>query len=119
MAKVLIVDDDKTTVMLLQTLLELDGFEIQTVGRGADVISKTDEFRPDVILMDYHLSDMYGVDVLRALRSHDDYATLPVVMASGKDVADEVMAAGANKFLVKPFEPDELPPLFNSLIDGN
>ena len=116
LAKLLIVDDDKTTVGLLKTLLELDGFDVQTVGRGADVLSIVSTFQPDVILMDYHLSDIKGIEVLRALRSHDDYATLPVVMASGLDVGSEVLAAGANRFLVKPFEPDELPTIFNDLI---
>ncbi len=118
MAKLLIVDDDKTTVSLLQTLLELDGFVVQTAGRGADVMTMLSDFQPDVILMDYHLSDMKGVDVLRELRGHSDYATLPVVMASGLDVGQEVLAAGANQFLVKPFEPDELPTIFNDLISS-
>jgi DNA-binding response OmpR family regulator len=118
LAKVLIVDDDKTTVMLLKTLLELDGFEIETIGRGGGVMEIANNFQPDVILMDYHLSDMDGVDVLRDLRSTEQYADLPIVIASGLDVGDEVLEAGANKFLVKPFEPDELPGLFNSLISG-
>lgn len=118
MAKVLIVDDDKTTVMLLQTLLELDGFEIATIGNGGGVLSLIETFQPDVVLMDYHLSDMDGVEVLREIRAHATYHNLPVVMASGLDVEREVVAAGANKFLVKPFEPDELPGLFNSYING-
>jgi len=116
LAKVLIVDDDKTTVMLLKTLLELDGFEIDSVGSGSGVMNKIDTFQPDVVLMDYHLSDMDGVTVLREIRAHDTHADLPVVMASGLDVSEEVDEAGANMFLVKPFEPDELPGLFNSLI---
>lgn len=116
MAKVLIVDDDKTTVTLLQTLLELDGFEIRTVGLGSKVLSTVVEFEPDVILLDYNLSDMEGIDVLRDLRNHEDYADLPVVMTSGLDVADKVTAAGANKFLIKPFEPEELPAIFHGLI---
>lgn len=118
MTKVLIVDDDATTVMLLQTLLELDGFEISTVGSGADAITRAAEFKPDLFLMDYHLSDTDGVEVLRSLRASSEFANTPVVIASGMDVEEEVMAAGANKFLVKPFEPDELPDLFNSLIGG-
>ncbi len=116
MAKVLLVDDDNTTVMLLKTLLELDGFEIQTVGNGSDVMSLLDNFQPDVVLMDYHLSDMDGVEVLRGIRKHEAYAELPVVMASGLDVSEEAAAAGANMFLIKPFEPDELSGLFHSLI---
>lgn len=114
----MIVDDDRTTVRLLQTLLELDGFRVSAVPRGADVLPSLQQERPDIILMDYHLADTDGVEVLRALRALPEFADLPVVMTSGLDVRDEALAAGANTFLVKPFEPDELPHLFNSLIVG-
>lgn len=118
LAKVLIVDDDRTTVKLLQTLLELDGFDIAIAPRGADVIPTANEFIPDILLMDYHLSDMDGVDVLRELRAGGPFANTPIVMTSGLDVEEEVMEAGANAFLIKPFEPDDLPGLFNRLIAG-
>jgi len=118
LAKVLIVDDDRTTTKLLQTLLELDGFEISVAPRGADVIPMAEEIQPDLFLMDYHLSDTEGVVVLRELRAMARFARTPVVVASGLDVEDEVMAAGANVFLTKPFEPSDLPGLFNQLIAG-
>lgn len=118
LAKVLIVDDDRTTVKLLQTLLELDGFDIAIAPRGADVIPMANEFQPDILLMDYHLSDMDGVDVLRELRGSGPFMATPIVMTSGLDVEEEVMEAGANAFLIKPFEPDDLPELFNRLIAG-
>ena len=117
--KVLVVDDDRNTVKLLQTLLELDGFDVSVAGRGADVIPMADQTHPDLFLMDYHLADMDGVDVVRELRAHPIYAKIPIVMTSGLDVSDEVLEAGANKFIIKPFEPAELPILFNSLIAAN
>lgn len=118
MAKVMIVDDDRTTVKLLQTLLELDGYEIAVAGRGADVVPTAQTFNPDIFLMDYHLSDMDGVDVIRTLRASEQFASTPIVMTSGLDVEDEAIEAGASIFLVKPFEPDELPALFTRLIAG-
>jgi DNA-binding response OmpR family regulator len=119
--KVMIVDDDRTTVKLLQTLLELDGFEIFVAPRGGDVIPLAEKVHPDIFLMDYHLSDMDGIEVLRDLRqgaANGQFIKTPIVVASGLDVGDEVLEAGANAFLVKPFEPDELPDLFNRLIAG-
>jgi DNA-binding response OmpR family regulator len=116
--KVLIVDDDRVTVKLLQTLLELDGFDVSTAPRGADVLPTARQSQPDVILMDYHLSDVDGVEVVRQLRAEADFARIPIVMASGLDVEEEAISAGATTFLVKPFEPDELPRLFNKLIEG-
>lgn len=115
MTKVMIIDDDRTTVKLLQTLLELDNFEVFVAGRGADAMPLALKVRPDVFLMDYHLSDMHGVEILRALRASEEFATTPVVVASGMDVSAEVMDAGANHFLIKPFEPDDLSVLFNKL----
>ncbi|PJF29393.1 MAG: response regulator [Phototrophicales bacterium] len=116
LAKVMIVDDDRTTVKLLQTLLELDGFDIVVAHRGGDVIGLAEQTHPDIFLMDYHLNDMHGVEVLRHLRAHPTFANVPVVMTSGLDVSEEVMAAGASAFLVKPFEPEDLPILFNRFI---
>jgi DNA-binding response OmpR family regulator len=114
--KVMIVDDDRNTVKLLQTLLELDGFEVAIAPRGADVMPVAEQAKPDIFLMDYHLADMDGVDVIRQLRQTEAFAKTPIVMTSGLDVEDEAREAGANTFLVKPFEPGDLPGLFNSLI---
>jgi DNA-binding response OmpR family regulator len=116
--KVMIVDDDQTTTMLLETLLELDGFEVATVSRGGDVISKAEQFLPDIILMDYHLTDTEGVVVLREIRKHDTLQAIPVIIASGMNVEDEVLEAGANKFLGKPFFPEELAGIFSEFING-
>ena len=114
----MIVDDDQTTTELLKTLLELDGYDVVVVRRGADVIPKAEQTTPDLIMMDYHLTDMEGVDIIRAIRRHATLNAVPILMASGMDVSAEAMEAGANKFIVKPFEPTELPILFNSLISG-
>ena len=116
MVRVMIVDDDRTTVKLLQTLLELDGFDVVAVPRGADVLPRIEESKPDIVLMDYHLSDIHGVEVLRDLRKRAAYAQMPIIITSGMDVEDEALKAGATTFLLKPFEPDDLPALFNRLI---
>ncbi|MFN8530622.1 MAG: response regulator [Anaerolineae bacterium] len=118
MTKVMIVDDDHTTVKLLTTLCELDGFDVSTARRGMDVLPLVAKHNPDVILMDYHLTDMDGVEVLHKLRANAEYAKIPVVMASGLDVEEEAKAAGATVFLVKPFEPSDLINLFHSLSGG-
>ena len=118
MPKVMIVDDDRNTVRLLQTLLELDGFEVVVSARGGDVVPAAEKTLPDIFLLDYHLADMDGVEVLRALRAHSRFSGAPIVMTSGLDVSEEVMQAGANTFLVKPFEPGDLPVLFNKLLAG-
>lgn len=119
MAKVMIVDDDKTTTELMKMLLELDGYDVTVVSRGGDVVPQAEITKPDIILMDYHLADMHGVEIVRALRAHATLNHTPIVIASGMDVSDEVLAAGANEFIVKPFEPDSLAPIFNKFIGAS
>lgn len=112
----MIVDDDRTTVTLLQTLLSLDGFEVIVVPRGAEAISQAQREKPDVFLIDFYLSDMSGTEVVAALRRDPLFAKAPIVMASGMNVEDDAKKAGANTFLVKPYEPGNLAPLFNKLL---
>ncbi|MEP7287702.1 MAG: response regulator [Chloroflexota bacterium] len=116
MPKVMIVDDDRTTVTLLKTLLELDGFDVVIVPRGSMVLEKAHQESPDVFLLDYHLTDMDGTQVTQILRADTQFKHTPIVMASGLNVEDEAKKAGANVFLVKPFEPGNLAKIFQKLI---
>ncbi|HMM27470.1 MAG: response regulator [Chloroflexota bacterium] len=116
MPKILIVDDDRTTVKLLQTLLEMDGFEVMMAGRGQAAIELARQNQPDIILVDYHLTDMEGSELVSRFRAETAFAELPIVMASGLDVADAARKAGANAFLIKPFEPGKLAALFYGLL---
>ncbi len=106
--KVMIVDDDRNSTSLLKTLLEMDGFEVMVIPRGLEAMPKAQEFSPDVFLVDYHLNDISGVEVVYQLRSSEDFTDTPIVMASGRDVGQEATEAGANMFLVKPYDPGQL-----------
>jgi DNA-binding response OmpR family regulator len=114
--KILIVDDDRTTVRLLQTLLEMDGFEVLISARGQTAFELAQQNAPDIFLVDYHLADMDGVDLVSQLRASAQFAKTPIVMASGLNVEAAALKAGANTFLVKPFEPNKLATLFYGLI---
>ncbi|MCC7449761.1 MAG: response regulator [Anaerolineae bacterium] len=117
MPKVMIVDDDRTTVSLLKTLLEIDGFDVVLVPRGALVLEKAHQESPDIFLLDYHLADMDGTTVIKNLRADPQFAKTPIVVASGLNVEDEAKRAGANMFLIKPFEPGNLAGLLNKLLE--
>lgn len=106
--KVMIVDDDRNSTSLLKTLLEMDGFEVVVVARGLDALPKANEFVPNVFLVDYHLNDISGIDLIEQLRATSLFSNTPIIMASGRDVGKEATAAGANLFLVKPYDPDVL-----------
>src|SRR5579859_7447463 len=112
----MIVDNEHTTASLLQTLLELDGFEATIAANGAQAIAGARKSPPDVFLVDYHLDDMKGTDLIQRLRALPDFAATPMVMVSGLNVAAEAQASGANLFLVKPIEPSELGVTLRQLI---
>ncbi|MBN1964634.1 MAG: response regulator [Anaerolineae bacterium] len=116
MPKVLIVDDDRTTVKLLQTLLMMDGFEVSMCARGAEALTIAHREVPDIFLIDHNLSDMSGQEVIQALRADPQFATAPIVMASGLNVEAEAKAAGADLFLFKPLEPNTLGDTLYSLL---
>jgi len=118
MPKVMLVDDDRTTVSLLQTLLELDGFDVVVAPRGQMAIDKANGEKPDIFMLDFHLSDMDGVTIIKSLRANPLFMKTPIVMASGLNVEDEAKKAGATMFLLKPFEPGQLATLFHKLIAG-
>jgi DNA-binding response OmpR family regulator len=113
----MIVDDDRTTVTLLKTLLEMDGFDVALVARGGMVLDKAREEKPDIFMLDYHLADMEGTDVIKTLRADPQFAKTPIIMSSGLNVEDEAKRAGANMVLVKPFEPGNLAGIFNKLLE--
>ncbi len=112
----LLVDDDRTLTGLIATLLEFDGFSVRTVGLGNAVIAELLANRPDAVLMDVHLADTSGLDVVKHIRQMDGLADLPVILASGMDVEDQAKAAGASAFLIKPFAPDQLATFIQSVI---
>ena len=106
--KVMIVDDDRTMNSLLKTLLELDGFAVVLAPRGEIVLSTALKEKPDAILMDVHIADTDGLELLRQLRQNPALKAIPVVMSSGMDVEDGAKAAGATAFILKPYPPEQL-----------
>jgi CheY-like chemotaxis protein len=118
MANILLIDDDRSITNLLKTLLELesDEFNVQVVAMGEEAWQQLQQHQPDLIMVDYHLKDMNGVELVKRIRQTPQLAHLPVVMASGMDMSAEAKAAGVNLFLLKPFEPGDIPNLFWELI---
>ncbi len=108
MPKVLLAEDDATMVTLLKTLLKMEGFEVVSLDTDADVVEAVRRERPDVLLMDVHLSDQNGLDVLESLRKAEGAGRVRVVMTSGLNVEQECLDRGADDFLLKPFMPDHL-----------
>ena len=118
MPSVLLVDDDHTLTSLLKTLLELEPveFHVRISALGRDALESAEADPPHLIMVDYHLKDMNGLELVAAIRDHEILYDTPIVMASGMDIHKEAIDAGVDKFILKPFEPGDLPGLFLDLI---
>ncbi|HID90291.1 MAG TPA: response regulator [Anaerolineae bacterium] len=119
MSTVLIVDDDRGMIHLLQTLFELEGFQVVTVSSFENVLPTCREVLPDVILMDLRLRGRETLPLLRQIRQEDGLASIPVVMTSGMDCSSRCLEAGADLFLLKPFLPDELVQKVREVIESS
>ena len=106
--KVLVVDDDPQANHLLKLLLELDGFDVVLCPRAEKMLATAEAEKPGVVLMDVHIAGKNGMDILRELRQNPALAKLPVVMYSGMNLEYECLQAGANAFLLKPYQQEEL-----------
>jgi two-component system response regulator MprA len=107
-ARVLIVEDDDDIAQALQRSLRLEGYETRIAGDGEAALGAAADFVPDLVVLDLGLPKLDGMDVARRLRSGDD---VPILMLTARDALEsrvEGLDAGADDYLVKPFERQEL-----------
>lgn len=119
MPKVMLIDDDRTTVMLLETLLSLDGFQVILAAHSSEILEKARREQPDIFLIDYHLSSgVQGTEIVKRLRAEPAFQRTPIIVTSGMNVEEAALRVGANRFLMKPFDPAELPSLLHQLLSA-
>lgn len=110
--KVLIVDDDEEIVELMVDVLGRDGrFDIRTASSGYDAGIMTQQFRPDLIILDYMLPDVNGNVVCQTIRKNDEFANTKIMIVSGvvnPDEIDNLLKAGAQEFVKKPFNISQI-----------
>lgn len=110
--KVLIVDDDAEIVDLLVEVLSRDGrFDIKTATSGYEAGMHTQQFRPDCILLDYMLPDVNGNVVCHTIRRNPEFEHIKIIIVSGvikQDEIDLLLKSGAQDFIKKPFDINEL-----------
>ncbi|HLX59573.1 MAG TPA: response regulator [Ktedonobacteraceae bacterium] len=107
--KILVVDDEPDILEFLRELLELEGYIVATSDKGEYVQQIHDRSFPDLILLDVLLSGKDGREIVKHLKSQEKTKHIPVIMFSAHPSAEPTArAAGADDFLAKPFEMDEL-----------
>lgn len=108
-SKILIVDDEPDIVLTLATILEDAGYAVISTGNGERVEQLIEAERPDLILLDMLLSGWDGREIARRVKGRQVTRHIPIIMLSAHPVAmQEASAAGADDFLAKPFELDDL-----------
>jgi excisionase family DNA binding protein len=110
--KVLLVDDDAELVDLMSKVLDEDGrFEVRIASNGFDAGMMVKEYRPDIIVLDVMLPDINGKEVCHRVRADTTLEDVRILCISGmieEDKIQELRLAGADKFLHKPFDIEEL-----------
>jgi len=109
--KILIADDDVQLVDMLQIRFEADGYEVITAYDGQKALEKVLTQAPNLVILDLVLPKLPGEEVCREIRDDEKTADLPIIMLTGKtSEVDRVVGKviGANYYMVKPFDDDEL-----------
>ncbi len=110
--RILIVDDDAEIVELMVDVLARDGrFDTKTASSGYDAGLITQQFRPDLMILDYMLPDVNGNIVCQTIRRNPEFASTKIIIVSGvvnQDEIQDLIDAGAEDFMKKPFNITEL-----------
>jgi len=108
---VLIVDDDERVREYVRVNLEMEGYAVREAGSAEEGLGVLDEVSPDLILLDVMMPEVDGWEMLRRVQERHGVGAIPVVMFSGKvdeQSAQEATARGAQGFVGKPFDPQQL-----------
>jgi len=110
-ARILIVEDEEALTLLLRYNLEAEGYQVETVARGDDADTRLKEALPDLVILDWMLPGLSGIELCRRLRARPDTQSLPIIMLTARGEESERirgLATGADDYIVKPFSVPEL-----------
>jgi len=106
---ILIVDDEPSNIRIVEQVLSRTGYRVETAEDGAEALKQLETFHPDLIILDYMMPGLSGMDVLRELRRREDDTPVIMVTAYGNiERAVEAMHEGAYDFITRPFKPEHM-----------
>lgn len=118
---VLVVDDTASIRLLIRTNLELEGFRVEEAADGVECLARVDDVAPDLITVDVVMPERDGFETVEALRAREGTARVPIVMVTTQAQEADVRRgrrAGADAYIVKPFDPDVLVATIRSLLES-
>ena len=110
-ARILVVEDEEALTTLLRYNLDAEGYEVETVARGDEADTRLKERVPDLIVLDWMLPGLSGIELCRRLRTRPESKALPIIMLTARGEESERirgLATGADDYIVKPFSVPEL-----------
>jgi two-component system, OmpR family, phosphate regulon response regulator PhoB len=110
-ASILVVEDEEPLTLLLRYNLEAEGYEVETVARGDDADTRLREYVPDLVVLDWMLPGLSGIELCRRLRARPETKALPIIMLTARGEESERvrgLSTGADDYIVKPFSVPEL-----------
>lgn len=124
--KLLIMEDNVDHLGMMKTYLELEGYEVETATNGRLGVESIMKSLPDLIVTDYQMPELDGMEILKILKSNSKTEHIPIIIVTGAKTSSsnviEGLAAGVDAYLPKPFELDELSAaiqeLFKLIEDG-
>ena len=106
---ILIVEDDPQVARLIALVLQRNGFRSHTVADGDSALGKAQELKPSMIFADLTIKGMGGEALCSALKAHKETKDIPYIVVSGdRDIAEKAKVCGADDYMGKPFEFDDL-----------
>ncbi len=121
MKKILVADDSSTMrALIISTLESMDDFELVEAANGFEALRKLPRGKVDLVITDINMPDINGLELVSFVRNNPLYKETPLIIVSTEGSSrdrEKGLALGANAYLVKPFQPEELQQLVAQLLD--
>lgn len=108
MSKILVVDDEPFILMMIEDKLKKAGYIVLTSRRSSGIVDVIRKEKPDLIILDWMMPEVSGIEVCNELKTDPDLATIPIFMLTAKGQEDDEQAGlscGVEKYITKPFSP--------------
>lgn len=115
--KILVIDDDPMTCSLLETILQMENYQTASANDIENIRSLLDQEEPHILILDYHLGSKETLEQVPIIRADADWQHLAVLMTSAIDRRQDCLEAGANGFILKPFNWQEMTKIINKIRD--
>jgi CheY-like chemotaxis protein len=117
--RILLIDDNEEHLKLCQLILRRKGYDVMTLSRFKQIMETTLSFRPHLIFMDHYMDGGTGAEATKMIKSHPETKNIPVIyFSSCEDIVSRAKEAGADFYLAKPFQFEELFGITAKFLDG-